>query len=229
MLLLTLWLVATAESAQLAGAAHAELPDVAAGCICCGRDAASADDLVASEEWRMLRDGGVLKRRTERVERAGSLQGGAQAASLLAYPPEQVWAVLTDFEAWPHFMPHLTDSQITHRDGQRRWVQQSFRILLTPLRHTTIYELDPLRGRLSWQLDLEQTHDISASNGSWQLARAADGHSTVVRYASNIDSGRNVPGFVERMLFERSIDELFASLRAELERRASSVPASSAP
>jgi len=219
MLLLTLWLVAAAESAQLASAAPVDLPDVAAGCVCCGRDAATPGDLVASEDWLMLREGGVIKRKTERVETAGSVQGGALASSLLAYPPEEVWAVLTDFESWPRFMPHLTDSQVMQRDGQRRWVKQSFRILLTPLRHTTIYELDPLRGRLSWELDLEQAHDISGSSGSWQLAAADGGRSTLLRYASNVDSGRRVPAFVERMLFDRSIDELFASLRAELARR----------
>jgi uncharacterized protein YndB with AHSA1/START domain len=220
MLLITLWLVAAAESAQLTDAAASGLPDVGAGgCVCCGSDVTAARELVPSEQWLQLRDGGVLKSRTERDATSGSLRGAANATSLLAYPPEQVWAVLTDFESWPDFMPHVTATAIMQREGRRQWVQQSFRILMTRLRHTTIYELDPLRGMLSWELDLEQEHDIAGSHGNWQLAPADDGRSTLVRYASSVDSGRQVPEFVERLLFERSIDELFASLRSELARR----------
>jgi carbon monoxide dehydrogenase subunit G len=222
MLLITLWLVAAAESAQLTDvAASSALPDVgAAGCVCCGPDAATARDLVASEEWLQLRDGRVLKNKSERVATAGSLQGAANASSLLAYPPDQVWAVLTDFESWPGFMPHVTATEVTQREGRRQWVQQSFRILMTPMRHTTIYELDPVHGKLSWELDLQQAHDIAGSTGNWQLAPVDGGRSTLLRYASSLDSGREVPAFVERMLFERSIDELFKSLRSELARRA---------
>jgi hypothetical protein len=222
MLLIALWLVAASDTAlPSSGAPAATLPDVAAGgCVCCGPDITPASELVPSEDWLQLRDGGVLKRRTGRVDDAGSLQGGAQAASLIAYPPDEVWEVLTDFESWPGFMPHLTASAVTQREGRRQWVQQSFRILMTPMRHTTIYELDPVRGKLSWELDLEKDHDIAGSHGSWELAPADGGRSTLVRYVSQLDSGRRVPAFVERMLFERSIDELFASLRRELARRA---------
>ena len=221
MLLIALWLVAAAESVLPAGSASdPALPDVAAaGCVCCGPDVTSARELVPSEQWLLLRDGGVLKRKTERVATAGSLQGGAQASGLLAFPPDQVWALLTDFEAWPEFMPHLTSTAIMHREGRRQWVQQSFRIMMTAMRHTTIYELDPVHGRLSWELDLAQAHDIAGSHGSWDLAPADEGRSTLLRYASKLDSGRQVPAFVERMLFERSIDELFANLRSELGRR----------
>jgi ribosome-associated toxin RatA of RatAB toxin-antitoxin module len=217
-LLLALWLVA-ATGTPLAAKEAAELPDVASGaCVCCGPGVAPAQELVASEEWLQLRDGGLLKR-TERVERGSSLQGSAAAAVLLPHPPEQVWEVLTDFESWPRFMPHLTSTQITRREGRHEWVEQRFRILLSPMRHTTVYELDALNGRLSWELDLEQAHDIASSRGMWQLAPADEGRSTLLRYASSVDSGREVPGFIERMLVERSLDDLFASLRSELGRR----------
>jgi ribosome-associated toxin RatA of RatAB toxin-antitoxin module len=223
MLLLSLWLVAATETAKIAEpAAAAPLPDVAAGsCVCCGADSDSAIAHVASEEWLLLQNGGVLKRRTGRVESAGTLRGGAEASGLVAYPPDQVWAVLTDFTAWPRFMPHVTATEITQEQGRKQWVRSRFRILMTTLGHTTIYELDPRHGRLSWQLDMAQAHDIAGSSGVWELSPANGGESTLVRYASELDSGRDVPGFIERMLFERSIDELFAGLRSELARRAS--------
>jgi len=221
MLLLSLWLVAATESVKVADLATAPLPDVAAGnCVCCSADADSAIHRVAGQDWLFLQDGGVLKRRTGRIESASSLRGGAEASGLLAYPPDRVWEVLTDFQAWPTFMPHVTATEVTQSEGRKQWVRQSFRILMTKLRHTTIYELDPLHGRLSWQLDLEQAHDIASSEGHWDLAPANGGNSTLVRYSSDLDSGRRVPEFIERMLFERSIDDLFAALRSELARRA---------
>ena len=225
MLLLSLWLVAATETAPNAYAAAAALPDVGAGsCVCCGASADDALGRVASQDWLMLQDGGILKRRMGRVESASSMRGGAEASGLLAYSPDEVWSVLTDFQTWPTFMPHLISSEVTQTEGRRQWVRQDFRILMSRMAHTTIYELDPRHGRLSWELDLEQAHDIAGSQGSWELAPANGGKSTLLRYTSELDSGRHVPAFVERMLFERSIDELFASLRSELARRASRAP-----
>ena len=98
-------------------------------------------------------------------------------------------------------------------------MEQDFRILLASLHHTTIYQLDPARGELHWELDLDAPHDIAGSRGTWQLASADGGRATLVRYSAAVESGRQVPGFVERLLVERSIDALFESLRGELARR----------
>ena len=73
--------------------------------------------------------------------------------------------MLTDFERWPEFMPLIREHARRRRVGEKLWVEQRYRIMLVPLAHTTIYELDPRDGRLSWQLDETAPHDIAAQPG----------------------------------------------------------------
>jgi hypothetical protein len=98
-------------------------------------------------------------------------------------------------------------------------VEQQYRIMLVPLAHTTIYELDPRDGRLSWQLDEAAPHDIAGSQGEWSLLPVDGGRQTLVRYDARVSAGRAVPEFVERMLRERSLEQLISSLRGEVVRR----------
>jgi hypothetical protein len=45
------------------------------------------------------------------------------------------------------------------------------------------------------------------------------GRETLVRYDARMSAGRAVPEFVERMLRDRSLEQLLAGLRAEVLRR----------
>ncbi len=87
------------------------------------------------------------------------------------------------------------------------------------LRHTTIYELAPARGRLSWALDPEAPHDIAASEGHWEFVPLADGDQTLVRYRATMDAGRRLPAFVAELLRGHSLRRLLRALREETARR----------
>ncbi len=221
MLLLTLFLLASAE--QTAVSARAEgppaeprTPPVAATvCIACRAEVAHPHELYSGNEWRDLRAGKILRK----SERDHATAARSQAAGLIPRPPRSVWAVLTDFESWPSFMPHVKKTRVTRRDGPRAWVHQDFRILLLGMQHTTVYDLVPTAGLLGWRLDLEQEHDIAASEGRWQLLPLEEGRATLVRYAAAMDSGRAMPAFVEDLLLQRSLEGLLKGLRAEVLRR----------
>jgi ribosome-associated toxin RatA of RatAB toxin-antitoxin module len=206
-----------------AGSAVADpMPDVAAAnCVACRSDVGNPRALYAPDEWQALEEGSILLLREDEIHARGDSEANHEnfASGLIAHSPRRVWTVLTDFEKWPSFMPHITGTQVTRTSGTRTWVHQTFRIVFLGMQHTTIYQLDPHFGRLSWSLDPTQRHDLKSSQGRWSLIRANDGQQTLVRYGTAVDAGRAVPKFVEDMLTRRSLSSLIINLRSEVERR----------
>ncbi len=216
MLLVTLLLLATP---QLAGAEGT--PDVGgANCIACGHSLPNPRALYSPSDWQSLERGSILLATEDEITASGSKYArNSSAAGLIRHAPDLVWKVLTDFETWPKFMPHITRTRVTRKDGSRTWVRQNYRVVFFGMEHTTVYNLDPRLGELSWSLDLTQKHDITSSKGRWQLIPANEGHETLIRYAAEMDAGRSVPTSIEGMLKKRSIAKLIANLRREVNRR----------
>jgi coenzyme Q-binding protein COQ10 len=188
-------------------------------CIACRAPVLDAKALFSDTDWASLESGAVLHEDLGRDASGPSPVAGQGGASLVPRPPREVWAVLTDFERWPEFMPLVNETRVERRAGATFWVAQHFSVMWYPLRHTTVYELDPADGRLSWHLDLDEPHDIASSEGSWQLVAVDDGRATVVRYQSRIGAGRAVPEFLEHRLRERSLTQMLSALRDAVQRR----------
>jgi ribosome-associated toxin RatA of RatAB toxin-antitoxin module len=198
-----------------------ELPPVgvARPCVSCSLELFDLRSLYSDRERAALRAGDVLISEEGR-ETAGDLELRTRSAeALIMHSPDCVWSVLTDFESWPGFMPHIKRTEITRRDAGQMWVRQSFRIAVVSMRHTTIYNLDPRQGELHWRLDTESPADIAATQGRWQLVPIDEGSHTLLRYRAAMNPGRRVPGFVEKMLVNRSLRDLIGSLSEEVARR----------
>lgn len=210
-------------AAALAPAEEATPPVGAAPCIACRAPVVDEKTLFSSADWVALEGGEVLRHGESPPSSSSSsgddASGETRAESLIKRSPEQVWAVLVDFEHWPDFMPHIRTTHVGRREGAQLWVEQRYRILLVPMSHTTIYDLAAGDGRLAWRLDDTAPHDIASSEGAWSLRAHAGGRETLVRYDARIRAGRAVPAFVERMLRERSLEALLVSLRDEVLRR----------
>jgi ribosome-associated toxin RatA of RatAB toxin-antitoxin module len=192
---------------------------VARPCVSCSLELADLESLYSDRERAALRAGDVLISEEGR-ETAGEVELRTRSAeAVLMHSPDRIWSVLTDFESWPGFMPHIKRTEITRRDDRKMWVRQSFRIALVSMRHTTIYSLDPRQGELHWRLDPDSPADMAASQGRWQLMPIDDGSHTLLRYQAAMDPGRRVPGFVEKMVVHRSLRDLIGNLSEEVRRR----------
>ncbi len=209
-----------AASEPLPGEADG-LPDVgaAAPCISCEVPLEDLGELFSSLELDQLRSGEILIAEQASESGEGTARGSTRASALVRRTPRQVWTTLTDFESWPGFMPLIDGTEITRREGGQIWVRQRFSVLFVGMRHTSVYDLEPLAGELRWALDKEEPADIEASEGRWRLVPVDEGRSTLVRYEAVMSSGRAVPAFVQDMLMRRSLRKLLASLRTETERR----------
>jgi carbon monoxide dehydrogenase subunit G len=214
---LAVWLA----SCALAAASQPPLPPVgsAAPCIACRGPELDPKNAFSADDWAALEDGSALVAMPERQESEHDLSARSTGTSLVRRPPSEVWAVLTDFERWPKFMPLLRETHVEKREGARAWVAQKFRVWFYPMRHTTVYQLEPGDGRLAWRLDPSAPHDLAASEGHWELIPVDGGAATLVRYEARMSAGRAVPGFLERMLRERSLGQMLEALRGEVLRR----------
>lgn len=213
--------IAAAEAAPPEAALESEPPGVGAprACVACLVDVAAVRRGYSSDEWAALESGEIRTIDEGRIRTEQGVLAQTRALALIRQPPDRVWRVLTDFETWPGFVPHIRKAEIARRERDRLWVRMGYRVLLSSLQHTTIYQLLPEQGRLLWTLDLEQEHDIAASEGEWQLVPVGDQSQTLVRYAARMDSGRPVPEFVADLLGRRSLKQLLLGLREEVERR----------
>jgi ribosome-associated toxin RatA of RatAB toxin-antitoxin module len=215
---LAVWLATCALAA--ASEPQAPLPPVgSAPCVACRAPQADPKDEFSADDWAALEQGGALVATAERQESANDLTARSTGTELVQRPPSEVWAVLTDFERWPKFMPLLHETHVEKREGARAWVAQKFRVWFYPMRHTTVYQLEPGTGRLAWQLDTSAPHDLAASEGHWELIAVDGGAATLVKYEARISAGRSVPGFLERTLRERSLGQMLDALRGEVLRR----------
>jgi ribosome-associated toxin RatA of RatAB toxin-antitoxin module len=213
------WLPISLAVLWTAPVAAFQLPQAmtAPECVACGVDGAYARRVYTDEQWEELTSGKILSGEVGGSDK--SEQGGGAAVGIIRYPPEQVWTVVADFEARPKYVANAKEVHIVQVDGDRVWLSQHLKVLLTNVRFGTICTLQPERGVLSWVLDDSAHHDIADTRGSWQLTPLADRHETLVTYRAWINSGRYVPGFIENFLLKRSLPELIAGLRDEVRRR----------
>jgi ribosome-associated toxin RatA of RatAB toxin-antitoxin module len=129
--------------------------------------------------------------------------------------PERVMEVITDFRAYPDFLPEMEAVQLL-RESEDEW---EVRFAVRVIRRLT-YTLRLARGgplKLEWSL-IEGA--FKANDGSWTLEELDEGARTRATYGIDLQVGMFVPGNIVRSLTERSLPETLARFKAEAERRA---------
>lgn len=209
-------LLATAASAD----GPASLPGAAfAPCVACEADLQAVRADYADEAWQRLWRGEVVTSHAASGDADGGLAGQVMASGLVQRPPGQVWSVLLDFPGHAAFFPNVEETRVQRWEGRRIWIRQHLRVFFTDIRYGAIWTLDPEHGVARFHLDPDVPSDIAGSRGSWQLLPAEAGLHTLVRYTARVDTGRPVPGVVERLLTRRSLPRVLRGLRDAVEER----------
>lgn len=141
-----------------------------------------------------------------------------QAIDIAASPP-QVLATLTDFAAYPTFLPEIRSATILHQalpPLSPAWDVRFLLQMIRPLSYTLRLTCpDPLH--LEWTL-LEGA--FRANDGGWSLAPLADGTATRATYRIELQLGLYVPGNILHSLVDTGLPQTLARFKAEAERRA---------
>ena len=144
---------------------------------------------------------------------------GFEIVAEIAAPVEVAWRVLVDFRAWPRFVPGLKRIAVEERADRQVALRHETESVGMALGFTAMTSVEPERHRLALVLDETAANDLAAMRASWELTPLPSGRVRVVLRTA-IDSGRPVPGWIERRMLRDQILETIARFGAEVERRA---------
>jgi ribosome-associated toxin RatA of RatAB toxin-antitoxin module len=134
------------------------------------------------------------------------------------HPASVAFAVLTDYEQIPRFMPGVTTSIVRERSAGRIVVEQEAvsRIMMFSKRVHLLLdvreEADTIRFRDSSGRSFRSYH------GTWRLAQSGD--CTVLTYELSARPSFDVPEFLLRRLLKRDAQHMIDRLRREIAARA---------
>jgi ribosome-associated toxin RatA of RatAB toxin-antitoxin module len=134
-------------------------------------------------------------------------------------PPSVLMTVLTDFGAYPLFLPAMEEASVLARseDGARAsWTVRFAIRIVRRLSYTLRLERDGDL-RLRWSL-LEGA--FRSNDGGWTLEPLDGGSRTRATYEVDLDVGMFVPGSVIKTLVDQDLPRTLAAFKARAEARA---------
>jgi ribosome-associated toxin RatA of RatAB toxin-antitoxin module len=127
--------------------------------------------------------------------------------------------VLSDFESWPRFVPHLEHVSVETAGVGRVSLRQRTRLFGMTFEYTTRRQLDPEHGLMWVSLDRTRPHDVQDLAGLWQVIPVEGGRRTLLSSQSYVEASSFVPAFVERSLIERSVPRSLEAFAEEVASR----------
>lgn len=150
------------------------------------------------------------------------------AQAIVHAPPAIVWATLTDYERLPEFIPGIDTSRVLERDGHRITVAQTgqarFLFLSLPIVVTLesteypphVVEVRRIAGTLR---HLQGRYEVTPLSGDRVL----------LRWRGSLSHELDLPPLISTTLIRLSIEDQFAGMVREIERRAGRRPAVGEP
>jgi hypothetical protein len=190
------------------------VPSVAA------RAAAPAPPTVTDKDADTLARGDLVVRKAKKGEDSAVVTGIIDIEA----DPATVWAALLDFDALLDENASLKSMDCYGNSviGTTRVIScwYELRIFGTPIRYYNVYKYQPADSYLTYDLDANRESDLDRNHGEYQVFDISDGGSPRCRfvYVSEIDTGRNIPEAVEKMLTATSLRQFLEAIKVRAER-----------
>jgi carbon monoxide dehydrogenase subunit G len=142
-------------------------------------------------------------------------------------PPPAAFAVLTDYERIPRFMPGIETSVVLERGAGHAVVEQhavSHLMLFSKRVHLV---LEIVEGKDALRFRDRSGQSFARYEGQWHLCEESGG--TSISYELTAQPAFNVPEFVLKRLLKRDSAQMIDSLRREIDSRARHLAADSRP
>ena len=145
-----------------------------------------------------------------------------QVSGLVHATPQQTWAVLTDYERLPDFVPDLLSSKLLSRRGAQAVLEQQGSVGFLFMRQVIHLVVRVTEQPFS-------TLDVALVAGNmkhyashWELAPLDQG-GTRIAYRGSLEPDFFVPLLLGRVMVRADVQKMLAAVVAEVERR--SIPA----
>lgn len=132
--------------------------------------------------------------------------------------PAEVYAVVSDFSAYPRLFPEFTAARVLEQDEKR--VRVEFRLqLVLPVRYVLDLVCDAGAGTIDWTY--VEGEIVTGSAGAWRFT--AEGQGTRLDYQVALSIKAPLPGFMIRKvtdaLVSASLPAMFAAIEKEVRSR----------
>ena len=136
-------------------------------------------------------------------------------STLVVASPEDCFAELTNFEAYPDWSSPIAESRVLERypDGLARRVAMALDMKIKTVRYTLEYTYDRPRGA-RWRLVEGDVKDVQ---GSYSFEPAASG--TTATCTQSIDVGFWIPGFLRSVFEKKALQDSVEEFRKAVESR----------
>jgi carbon monoxide dehydrogenase subunit G len=129
--------------------------------------------------------------------------------------PATVWAIITDCDRAPKFVPNMESCRIVERDPKDRWqVRETvLNIMLLPRIHS-VSRLEFDKGR---RISFKQAGggDMRIAEGEWRIEPLAKGKATRLRYDAVLALNMTVPHFLVENVANRDVPALMKNIERD--------------
>ena len=134
----------------------------------------------------------------------------------VAAPAEEIFAVATDFEAYPEWNANIKKVEVKETDEEGRatkvWYQVDAKI--KTVTYTLAYDYSDAPESFSWSL---VDGDVKELSGSYRFDEFDD--LTEVQYETRLDPGFPIPSFLKRQGEKQIVKGALADLKKRVESR----------
>ena len=173
---------------------------------------ARADIAIGSAEEARLAAGDVLVDvHTDDAQDAAAVSAVADITAA----PQAVWAVMTDCDRAPHFVPDLVSCRVLERDPSGAWDVREHIIdwtwLLPNIRNVFRSDYEPPHRLRFKRVD----GDLRLSEGEWRLEPLNGGSATRVYYSALLSPNSWIPASLALSSVRNDVPKIMRALRRE--------------
>lgn len=136
----------------------------------------------------------------------------AERSVVIEAPPEKVFAVITDYEKYPEFLPEVKKVKVESRAGDVKEVTYTVDVKAKLITYTLKHTARP-PAELLWTMVRGEM--MKGNDGAWVLKPVPAG--TEATYKIDLKLGALVPSLVERMLAEQQLPGLLQNFKKRIE------------
>ncbi len=135
---------------------------------------------------------------------------------VVAAPPEQCFAVVSDIERYPEWAADIKEVTVVRRDDEGRPAEATFRVgaFGRSSSNTLLYDYSKAPEVFAWR---QTAGDLtSAFDGSYRFERSPNG-GTEVTYTLEVELRVPLPGFIKRRAQSRIMHTALEELKSRVE------------
>ncbi len=174
------------------------------------------DSLLNDKLRAEIEDGEVVLVQREYERGKDATKGEWIALAIIDAAPKAVWQHIVNVEEHPEYMPRLDRVEIYLDEENRRGVKEILTVLWKEYVYHVLQVRDEENLRLTWTLDKSKENDIRDTRGGWTLRPYGEGK-TLAAYQLSVDTGRMVPGPLERWLTKKDLPNVVEAVRKRSE------------